>query len=103
MHLTIARGSTDLLVQALRARTLDALVVDARSLRPRADLQVEHAARDARRLHVPHAAIRWRGGAARVRFDAVQRYPIASTPLSDEVARMPGRALRPARPTRTNA
>ena len=30
----IARGRTDLLVQELRDRTLDALIVDARSLRP---------------------------------------------------------------------
>ena len=34
----IARATTDLLVQQLRERTLDALVVDARSLRPAPDL-----------------------------------------------------------------
>ena len=39
VHVEIARGGTDLLVQALRARTLDALVVDARSLVPAPDLR----------------------------------------------------------------
>ena len=34
------------------------------------------------------ADIRWRGSAAGVSFADVQRYPIASTPLSDEVARV---------------
>ena len=34
LRLEIARGGTDLLVQALRERRLDALVVDARWLRP---------------------------------------------------------------------
>ena len=40
MYLTISRGSTDRLVQGLRERTLDALVIDARSLSPAPDLRV---------------------------------------------------------------
>lgn len=86
-HLEIARGSTDLLVQALRARTLDALVVDARSLRPAADLRAEflHEMRGAFMVRRGHPLARRRTGVA---FDDVLRYPIASTPLSDEVARL---------------
>ena len=40
VRVVVSRGGTDLLAQALRARTLDALVVDARSLKPAADLEV---------------------------------------------------------------
>jgi DNA-binding transcriptional LysR family regulator len=40
-HIDISRGSTTLLVQALRERLLDALILDIRSLEPSADLQVE--------------------------------------------------------------
>jgi len=40
-HIDISRGSTTLLVQALRDRLLDALVLDIRSLQPSADLKVE--------------------------------------------------------------
>lgn len=87
VHVEIARGGTELLVQSLRARTLDALVVDARSLKPapdlRADLQFEM--RGAFMVRRGHPLTRQRGG---VGFEALSRYPIASTPLSDEVARI---------------
>ena len=86
VRVVVARGGTDLLVQALRTRTLDALVVDARSLKPAADLEVGTPCemRGAFMCRVGHPLTRVRNG---VRFEAVQRYPIASTPLSDEVAR----------------
>lgn len=87
VHVEIARGATELLVQSLRARTLDALVVDARSLKPapdlRVDLQLEM--RGAFMVRRGHPLTRVRGG---VGFEALGRYPIASTPLSDEVARV---------------
>lgn len=85
-HLDISRGSTALLVQALRERQRDALVLDIRSLKPSADLKVEvlqemkgsfmcrKAHPLAKRKQVPFAALR--------------DFPIASTPLSDEVARI---------------
>ncbi|MCW5666444.1 MAG: LysR family transcriptional regulator [Piscinibacter sp.] len=87
LRLEIARGGTELLVQALRGRTLDALVVDARSLRPAADLRAEflHEMRGAFMVRRGHPLARRRGGVA---FDDLLRYPIASTPLSDEVARL---------------
>jgi len=82
----IARGSTDLLAQALRERSLDALVVDARALKPAPDLVLTHVyeLRGAFLCRRGHPLARLRKG---VSFEAVQRYPIASTPLSDEVAR----------------
>jgi len=85
-HLHIARGSTAALVQALRDRTLDALVLDIRSLSPSSDLLVEtlcemSGAFMCRKDH-PLAMIR------DVTLQMVQAYPVASTPLSDEVARI---------------
>ncbi|MBL8332451.1 MAG: LysR family transcriptional regulator [Rubrivivax sp.] len=87
LRLEIARAGTELLVQALRDRRLDALVVDARSLRPAPDLKLQTLAelRGAFLVRKGHALARRRGGS--VSFDEVRRYPIAATPLSDEVAR----------------
>ena len=86
MRVAVARGGTDLLAQALRERTLDALVVDARSLKPAPDLNVSMVSemRGSFMCRRGHPLTRLRGG---VSFEAVQRYPIASIPLSDEVAR----------------
>jgi DNA-binding transcriptional LysR family regulator len=85
-HLDISRGSTTLLVQALRERLLDALVLDVRSLQPSADLKVEA-------LQEMKGAFMCRPGhplakASSVPFALLRRYPVASTPLSDEVARI---------------
>lgn len=87
MHLTISRGSTDRLVQGLRERELDALVIDARSLSPAADLRVVTLSemRGVFMCRKGHPLLRATGV---LRFPALRRYPIASTPLSDEVARI---------------
>lgn len=87
LHVEVARAGTGLLVQALRERALDALVVDARSLRPAPDLNAQfvHEMRGAFMVRRGHPLARRRGGAS---FDDVLRYPVASTPLSDEVARV---------------
>ncbi|HYP69717.1 MAG TPA: LysR family transcriptional regulator [Variovorax sp.] len=86
VRVVVARGHTDLLLQALRARTLDALVVDALSLKPAPDLKLD-TVREMRGVFMARRghplARRRRDG---VRFADVQRYPIASTPLSDQVA-----------------
>ena len=86
LRVEIARAGTDLLVQALRDRALDALVVDARSLRPAPDLKTEklHGMRGAFMVRRGHPLARRRGDLS---FDDLLRYPMASTPLSDEVAR----------------
>lgn len=87
VHLTIARGTTERLVQSLRERQLDALVVDARSLSPSSDLHLVTLSemRGVFMCRKGHPLLRSKRP---LRFDALRHYPIASTPLSDEVARM---------------
>ena len=85
-HLEISRGSTLLLVQALRDRHLDALVLDIRSLNPSSDLVVEAL------CEMPGAFMCRKGHplskARQVKLARVKEFPVASTPLSDEVARI---------------
>lgn len=87
LHLEISRGRTDLLERSLRERAVDALVVDARSLTPAPDLRATetYEMRGAFLCRRGHPLVRKRGG---VNFDLLRAYPIASTPLSDEVARV---------------
>lgn len=85
-HIDISRGNTALLVQALRERFLDALVLDIRSLTPSVDLKVEE-------IHEMAGAFMCRPGhplakKRHVPFAMLRDYPVASTPLSDEVARI---------------
>lgn len=87
LHVEVARGHAERLVQALRERQLDALVLDPGSLAPADDLRIEMLA------EVPGAFMCRRGHpllqqSAPIGFDDVRRYPLACTPLSDEVARM---------------
>ncbi|MCE2657547.1 MAG: LysR family transcriptional regulator [Rubrivivax sp.] len=81
----VARGATELLVQRLHSRTLDALVVDLRSLVPSPDLRVELAVElpGAFMVRPGHPLARQRA----VTFEAVMAYPLASSPLSVEVSR----------------
>ena len=85
-HIDISRGSTTLLVQALRDRLLDALILDIRSLQPSADLKVDaiHEMAGAFMCRPDHPLAKKRS----VSFSMLRDYPIASTPLSDEVARI---------------
>jgi DNA-binding transcriptional LysR family regulator len=87
LRLEISRGRTDLLERGLRERTIDALVVDARSLAPAPDLRATetYEMRGAFLCRRGHPLARKRGG---VVFDELRAYPIAATPLSDEVARL---------------
>lgn len=87
LRLEITRSGTDLLVQSLRTKALDGLVVDARSLKPAPDLRAEfvHEMRGALMVRRGHPLARRRRALG---FDALREYPIASTPLSDEVARL---------------
>jgi DNA-binding transcriptional LysR family regulator len=86
MHVEVARGPTDVLTRRLRDRELDVLVVDARSLSPAPDLRVANLVemRGAFMVREKHPLTRWKGA---LRFDALRQFPMASTPLSDEVAR----------------
>ena len=85
-HLQISRGSTTALVQALRDRSVDALVLDIRSLSPANDLIVENL------CEMPGAFMCRKGHpltkTRQVTLKMVQTYSVASTPLSDEVARI---------------
>ena len=87
LHLEIARGNTDLLIHALRAGRLDAAVVDIRALRPASDLRIAH------QVEMPGSFLCREGHplyqrGTPVRFTELLAYPIASTPLSDEIARL---------------
>lgn len=85
-HVDIVRANTETLTRMLRERQVDALVVDIRSMRPAPDLKVDHllemeGAFMCRRGH-PLAKLR------KVGFDQLSKYPVASTPLSVELARI---------------
>lgn len=86
IRVDILRGDGDRLVQALRNRQLDAVVHEMRAFRPATDLRVEAVAemRGAFMCRRGHPLARKRGA---IGFDAVREYPIASTPLGDEVVR----------------
>lgn len=85
-QIDIARGNTDLLVRALRERQLDVLVIDLRSLKPASDLNVLQVG------ELPGAFMCRKGHPLskkkQVSLEMVRSYPVASTPLSDEVARV---------------
>ena len=87
LQLQISRGNTGVLIDALREQLLDAAVVDVRSVRPAADLQIaqtfELAAGFLARPDHPLVL-----SGRPVAIDEVLAYPVASTPLSDEVARL---------------
>jgi DNA-binding transcriptional LysR family regulator len=87
LQVDISRGNTAVLLNELREQHLDAAIVDIRSMRPSAELQVDQifeldAGFLVRRDH-PLAQ-----GGQPVTIAEVMNYPVASTPLSDEVARI---------------
>ena len=86
VRVEISRGSTELQLGQLRSRALEALVIDARRIAPAPDLRIEPLGEMrtgfvARADH-PLAARR------RVSLAEVLAYPVATTPLSGEVARL---------------
>ena len=86
LQFEIVRG-TDALVQALRLRTVDALLADARSIPPAPDLHTEVLAemRSAFLCRPGHPLTMRRQAPT---FADLSAFPIASTPLSAEVARI---------------
>ncbi len=87
VHVTVSPGATELQLMQLRQRTLDALVIDVRRIAPAPDLNIEI-------LTELRAGLVCRAGhpllqtECPVSFEDLIRYPLASTPLSAEVARM---------------
>lgn len=86
LHVSISRGSTDLQLMQLRARQLEALVVDARYVVPAPDLRIEQLA-ELRACFICRADHPL-AHQSTVTLPQVLAYPVASTPLSDEVARL---------------
>jgi DNA-binding transcriptional LysR family regulator len=86
VRVSITRGPTELQLVQLRARQLEALVVDARRVVPAPDLVIEPAA-ELRACFICRADHPLAGRRS-VSISQVLAYPVASTPLSDEVARI---------------
>ena len=84
----ITRGPAELQLQQLRDRLLDALVVDVRRVVPAADLHIEGVTDAPASLVCRRGHPLLQNTPASVSFDALLAYPVASTPLSAEVARM---------------
>jgi DNA-binding transcriptional LysR family regulator len=86
MRVSVTQGPVELQILQLRSRQLDAMVVDMRRVIPASDLNIESTAELRAGLVVrarhPLAAKKI------VTLADVLRYPVASTPLSDEVARL---------------
>lgn len=86
VHVSITRGPTELQLMQLRARQLEALVVDSRYVVPAPDLRIEQVAQ--LRACFVCRADHPLAHQSSVTLPQVLAYPVASTPLSDEVARL---------------
>ncbi|HNW01111.1 MAG TPA: LysR family transcriptional regulator [Burkholderiaceae bacterium] len=86
MRVAITRGSTELQIQQLRSRQLDAMVVDMRRVTPATDLNIESLG-EVRAGFIVNSAHPLAAKRA-VSFQDITQYPVASTPLSDEVVRL---------------
>ena len=86
MRVSITRGPTELQIQQLRSRQLDAMVVDMRRVTPATDLNIESLG-DIRAGFIVNATHPLAAKRA-VSFQDIMQYPVASTPLSDEVVRL---------------
>lgn len=87
LKVEISRGHTDVLLKQLLDQQLDGAIVDIRAMRPSSQLQVAQAFELATGFLVrkDHPLTRLDRAAT---LPDLQHYPIASTPLSDEVARI---------------
>ena len=86
LQVHVSRGSTKVLLTELREQRLDAAIVDIRSMSPSSDLQVTHVFDLAAGFLARPGHPLVRAGRA-VTLSEIKAYPIASTPLSDEVGR----------------
>lgn len=82
-------GGPELQLAALRARNLDALVLTYRAVSPREDLHIDvlPTMRSGFVCRRGHPLLAHRRGKP-VRFDDLTRYPVVSTAVSDDVARI---------------
>jgi len=81
-------GGPDLQLAALRARAIDAVVLTYRAVSPRDDLHIDvlPTMRSGFVCRRGHPLLRQ--GASAVRFADLTRYPVVSTMVSDDVARL---------------
>ncbi len=86
LQLSLSRGNTETLLRALKEQQLDAALVDIRAMRPSSDFEVSHMfeMRGGFMVRVGHPLLKKKA----VSLEDIKAYPIASTPLSDEIARM---------------
>ena len=86
MRVSITRGPTELQVQQLRSRQLDAMVVDMRRVTPAIDLNIESLSeiRTGFIVNASHPL----AGKRSVTFEDIIQFPVASIPLSNEVVRL---------------
>lgn len=85
MRVSVTQGPAELQILRLRSRQIDAMVVDMRRVIPAADLAIESLAelRAGFVVRSAHPLARRKS----VALSDILRFPVASTPLSDEVAR----------------
>lgn len=86
VRVSLWRGSTELQLLQLRSRELEALVIDARRVSPAPDLNIEPLGE--MRTGFVASATHPLAGKADIRFEQMLEFPIASTPLSADVARL---------------
>ena len=86
MRVAVTQGPVELQILQLRSRQLDAMVGDMRRVIPAADLTIESLV-ELKAGFVVRASHPL-AGQKTVTFSDVLRFPIACTPLSDEVARL---------------
>jgi DNA-binding transcriptional LysR family regulator len=86
LRLYLSRGNTEVLLQGLKAQRLDAAIVDIRAMRPSTEFEVSEVfeLEGGFLVRSGHPLARRK----RVTLDEIAAYPLGSTPLSDEVARM---------------
>lgn len=87
VQVSASPGATELQLMQLRQRALDALVIDVRRIAPAPDLAIENLTelRAGFVCRSGHPLLRTAGP---VTFDDILRFPLASTPLSTQVAQM---------------
>jgi DNA-binding transcriptional LysR family regulator len=87
VHVAVSRGSTELQLRQLRERQLDALVVDVRRVAIAPDLNLEHIVEMQAGFvcRQGHPLMQHTGP---LPFESLLAYPVASIPLSQEVARI---------------
>ena len=87
VQVSVSPGATELQLMQLRQRTLDALVIDVRRIAPAPDLAIENLA-GLRAGFVCRSGHPLLQAGAPASIDDILRYPLASTPLSAEVAHL---------------